>query len=245
MKLWKICILQAVTNGEEDDMETISLLRDLSLLIGIWVAIYGIDSWRREHKGKREIELAEDVLALFYEARDAIKYMRFPFSPSGECVDIQKADAESDTEWQARRNASIAFKRYDERKDMFNRIHAMRYRFMAQVGPVEAAPFEDLKKIANEVLVAARMLAQLWPRNYFRTNEQYQQHTKQVEKYQAVLWEGMGGDDPINTRLDSIIETMEKTCRNLIMGKGTLYAFLNRPLWRSQKCSQPTDSQGT
>ena len=90
MNLWKICILQAVTHGEEDDMETISLLRDLSLLIGIWVAIYGIDSWRREHKGKREIELAEDVLALFYEARDAIKYMRFPFSPQVNAPTFRK-----------------------------------------------------------------------------------------------------------------------------------------------------------
>ena len=35
MNLWKICILQIVTHGEEDDMETISFLRDLSLLIGI------------------------------------------------------------------------------------------------------------------------------------------------------------------------------------------------------------------
>jgi len=53
-------------------METIAVLKELSLLIGIWVAIYGIDSWRREHKGKRQLELAEETLALFYEARDVI-----------------------------------------------------------------------------------------------------------------------------------------------------------------------------
>ena len=40
------------------------------------VAIYGIRSWRREFRGKRQIELAEDVLALFYEARDAITAIR-------------------------------------------------------------------------------------------------------------------------------------------------------------------------
>lgn len=32
-------------------------LQHLSVLIGIWVAIYGIDAWRREHVGKRQLEL--------------------------------------------------------------------------------------------------------------------------------------------------------------------------------------------
>jgi hypothetical protein len=100
----------------------IVFLRDLSLLIGIWVAIYGIDSWRREHKGKREIELAEDVLALFYEAREAIQYMRHPFSTVDECNGVDRQPSESESEWQARRNASVAFKRYNERKDLFNKL---------------------------------------------------------------------------------------------------------------------------
>ncbi len=215
-------------------MVELSFLRDLSLLIGIWVAIYGIDSWRREHKGKREIELAEDTLALFYEARDVIKYMRHPFSFPGECSDIDKLPEETEDQWRARQNATVAFKRYNERKDLFNRTYAMRYRFMAQVGTVQAQPFEDLNKIVHEVLVAARMLAQLWPRTHFRTEDQYEQHQKQVERNQAVLWEGIASEDPINPRLDGIIETMEKTCQKIITGKGTLHAFLNRPLWKSK-----------
>jgi len=213
-------------------MENISFLRDLSLLIGIWVAIYGIDSWRREHKGKREIELTEDVLALFYEARDIIKYMRHPFSSAGECADVEKLPDETENQWQARKNASVVFKRYNERKDLFNRIYAMRYRFMAQIGPAEAQPFEDLNKIVKEILVAARVLAQLWPRNYFRTEEQYEQHRKRVEKHEAVFWQGTLDEDPIDPRLDSIVAEIEKTCRKIITGKGTLHAFLNRPLWK-------------
>jgi len=77
-------------------MAIISFLRDLSLLIGIWVAIYGIDSWRREHKGRREIELAEDVLTLFYEARDVIKYLRHFIGYSHEYSGIEKSPNETD-----------------------------------------------------------------------------------------------------------------------------------------------------
>jgi hypothetical protein len=46
----------------------LTFIRDISILIGIWVAIYSIDSWRREFQGKRQIELAEETLAMFYEA---------------------------------------------------------------------------------------------------------------------------------------------------------------------------------
>jgi hypothetical protein len=213
-------------------MGTISFIRELSLLIGIWVAIYGIDSWRREHKGKRDVELAEDVLALFYEARDSIRYMRHPFSPIGECADIEKLPNETDAQWQARKDASVVFKRYKDRKDLFNKIYAMRYRFMAQIGISQAQPFEDLNQIVHEILIAAQMLASLWPRDHFRTEEQYERHQKQFEKHEAVFWEGLPEEDPINTKLEEIIATMDKTCREIITGKGTLYAFLNRSLWK-------------
>ena len=39
-------------------------IKNLSILLGVWLAIYGIDSWRRELKGRREIELAEETLRI-------------------------------------------------------------------------------------------------------------------------------------------------------------------------------------
>jgi hypothetical protein len=47
-----------------------------SSILVLLLAVYGVDSWRREHPGKRRIELAEDTLALFYEAVDAIRHIR-------------------------------------------------------------------------------------------------------------------------------------------------------------------------
>ena len=41
-------------------METLQILRDLILIVGTCIAVYGIDSWRREHRGKRQLELAEE-----------------------------------------------------------------------------------------------------------------------------------------------------------------------------------------
>ena len=139
-------------------MHVIEILKEISILISIWVAICGIDSWRREHVGKRKIELAEDILASFYEARDVIKYMRCPVSLSHETDNIKRGDKETEEEYQDRRNASIVFKRYNEHVELFNKLHAMRYRFMVQVGKNESKPFDDLRTLINGITLSARCL---------------------------------------------------------------------------------------
>lgn len=209
-------------------------LNKISLFIGIWVAIYGIDSWRREHKGKRQIELAEDTLALFYEAKDIIAYIRQPFSYGNETEGIERAENESDAHFDARKNASIVFKRYNENIEVFNKIHSMRYRFMAQFGREKAKPFEELHSLIKEITIAARMLARLWPKKHFRSDEDREKHLERVQKFEEVFWDGLTEEDPINPKLEEIIVNIEKTCKSVIEGKGTLYSFLN---WEIKKKS--------
>jgi hypothetical protein len=55
----------------------IDIAQIVSVLVASLVAIRGIQAWRREFVGKRRIELAEEVLALFYQAKDAIGWIRF------------------------------------------------------------------------------------------------------------------------------------------------------------------------
>lgn len=208
-------------------MELTGILRDISLLIGIWVVIYGIDSWRREHTGKRQIELAEDTLALFYEAADVIHYLRHPFSFASETGDIERMNGESEDAYQARKNASIVLKRYNEHQELFSRIHAMRYRFMVQIGKKEAKSFDDLRKIINEVLASARSLSRLWSRSHFRTEKEEVNHQQKVEKYEAIFWENSIEEDPINPRLEKVLQNIESICHKTIQGKGTLYGLLN------------------
>lgn len=212
-------------------MDLIEGLKQIGILVAAWVAVYGIDSWRREHRGKRRIELAEDSLALFYEAADAIKHIRHPASFSSETEAVERGAGESDEQFEARKNASVVFFRYNQYKELFSRLYAMRYRFMAQIGKTEAKPFEDLHLIINEIVGASRILARLWGRNQFRTDEQWEQHRKQVEKYEAVFWEGLAEEDPINPRVAVVIQDIERTCQAVISGKGTLHAVLNWRLW--------------
>jgi len=213
-------------------MDWIDYLNRLSTLIAVLLAIYGIDSWRREHSGKRQIELAEDALALFYEASDVIKHLRHPFSFSSETESIERGKSESDSEFQARKNASVVFKRYNDHQELFNKLHAMRYRFMAQFGKDKAKPFDDIRIIVNDITSAARTLSRLWARENFHSDAQWEAHRKQVEKFEAIFWEGLEEDDPINPRVKLVIAEIEITCQAIISGKSSLYGWLNFKLWK-------------
>jgi hypothetical protein len=209
----------------------IEALQQISILIGIWVAIYGIDSWRREHVGKRQMELAEETLALFYEAEDAINHIRHPASFGAETEHVERGDQETDAQFQARKNASVVFRRYNEYQELFNKIHAMRYRFMAQFGKTEAEPFDELRNIVNEIILSARMLSRLWPREHFRTDNQWEKHRAEVEKYEAVFWGSTSNEDAVTTKVKSAISKIETTCKNIISERNTLHGILKTKIW--------------
>ena len=58
-------------------------------------------------------------------------------------------------------HAYTLIERYNRHADLFARIHALRYRFMAQHGRRAAAPFEELQAIVNELILASRRMARL------------------------------------------------------------------------------------
>ena len=59
-------------------MNFLDIVESIAVILASLFAIHGINSWRREMKEKRKYEVAEEVLALFYEARDKISLIRMP-----------------------------------------------------------------------------------------------------------------------------------------------------------------------
>jgi len=214
-------------------MDWTEILKNISIIIASWTAIYGIDQWRREHRGKRQADLAEEVLSLFYEARDAIGHIRNQFSYGGEGSSRKVGENETPEEKEAFDKAFVVFERFNTHVELFNKIHAIRYRFMAQFGVEAAKPFDTLRRITNEIQISARRLAQLWAREnrYFRTEQQEEHHFDEIKKHEDVFWEGLEEDDPIKPRLKECIEEIEKTCRDTLSAKGTLYSILNHRLF--------------
>lgn len=133
-------------------------------------------------------------------------------------------------EFEARKKASAIFVRYNQNKELFNKIHSLRYRFMAQIGKEKAKPFDDLNQIVKEIISSAHLLTILWPERYFNTEEDKTKHYEQIKKAEKIFWDTFSKDDPINPKIDKVIADIEEVCKSVIMAKGTLHGLLNWPI---------------
>ncbi len=203
--------------------------QSVSLILASLFAIYGIDAWRREFIGKRRMELAEEVLALFYEARDIIQEIRSPVGYSGEGTTRKPASNERPEDKDALDHAYTLTERYNRHVETFARIQALRYRFMAQVGSEATQPFVELNGIVNELILASRRMARLGttPDHRLRTERDIEKYDQERRKVEVVFYSGEE-DDPISPRVDGAIAKIESTCRGLIEGRGTLFAVINK-----------------
>lgn len=215
--------------------EIAQVAQSASVVLASLFAIYGFDAWRREHVGKRRIELAEDVLALFYQARDVVASIRSPFGYGGEGASRKPGPKERPEHKDALDQAYVLIERYNKHVELFSKIHALRYRFMALVGPSEAAPFDKLNVIVNELLISAQTMARLTtlPEWSYRTPESEEKYGTQLAEVHRIYYGTGGDDDPIAPRVDKAVAEIEQTCRRIIESQGTLFAIFNTRMRRS------------
>ena len=69
--------------------------------------------------------------------------------------------------------------------ELFNKLHARRYQFMARFGPQTSTPFDELRASVNDVLIAARRLAKLWATDMdsIRNEERRASIIRHLEKF--------------------------------------------------------------
>ncbi|MCX5638581.1 MAG: hypothetical protein NTX52_12955, partial [Planctomycetota bacterium] len=173
------------------------------------------------------------------------RVVRSPLGFGGEGTTRKPQEDETPTQKSARDAAYVVFERFEPHQELFSKLHAMRYRFMAQIGREAANPFDDLRKIRLEIFSAARRLSRLWAEDVSSLlDEQQSQHFEKREKYEAIFWDTFDENDPINPRLDKAISDIENICRPIIMEKGKAISWLKR-LW-SKKCksSKTTNETG-
>lgn len=211
--------------------ELAQIAQSVSVILASLFAIYGFDAWRREHIGKRRIELAEETLALFYQAKDAIESIRNSFGFEGEGTTRVPGLNEKPEHKAALDQAYVLIERYNRHSELFSRIHSLRYRVMAQLGVEAAQPFEALNRIVNELILSSHRMARLNTQRE-RFNETEESEEKRHRDYLEVMNIYYSGaeDDPISPKVQQVVEDIERTCRKIIESKGTLYAVINAKL---------------
>ncbi|MEQ6121974.1 hypothetical protein [Reichenbachiella sp. MALMAid0571] len=106
-------------------------LRSLAIATASIVGIYGINSWRKETRWKRKYELAEEVLALVYEAKEDIAMIRHSFSGVGEGRTRKRGKHESDEEREIRDYAYVTVERTNNVNETFSKLQSLKFRFAA------------------------------------------------------------------------------------------------------------------
>ena len=194
-------------SGEEVKM-VLEIINTLAIVIASGVAICGITAWRKEFQGKRNIELAEEILALFYEAKDAIRAIRCPLSH--QCEGAMR-------ESQQAIDSAIVYERYEKKREIFNKLGSKRYQFEARFGTFgteEDNPFKGLNNIIIDILSAADGLSMTQSKS---ANNDNSKNNNDWQKYMSVIYLFMP-DDPITPRVNKVILGIEAICKPIIMG---------------------------
>ena len=172
----------------------------LATLIGGWAAIRGVGAWRSEIVGRRKAELAEDVLAQFYRARDVLIWARLPDRP------LELVPQADDRDRRHHSHAS-PIERLTHESALFSELQASRYRFMAYFGEDSVHPFEEMRAIHGEVMSSAESL--------IRDPNELASDTERGRWEDAIGWVD-DGDDTLARRLAETIAAVEHVCRPLI-----------------------------
>jgi hypothetical protein len=201
-------------------VETTNIIASVSTVIAAISVIYGVGAWRREHVGRRRIELAEEVLALFYEARDAIAFIRSPMGYTGEGSTRERGDDETEDERRILDNAYVVFERYKKTHEVFNKIESLKYRFVVQFGETSLDHFLGLRKIVNQIFSSARMLSNLWLEQQqagrFENSVKSEKIRESINKCEGVFWEMPDDKDEIKPKVNAIVEQIDELCRAVI-----------------------------
>ncbi len=194
-------------------MESIAIIgQAIAVIAACWAIISGVGAWKREFIGKRKIELAEEVLASFFEIKDAIAFIRNPFSSGNEGKSRKRGENESKDEAELLDRGYIVFERYETRKEVFVRFNTQKYKFMASFGSETEEIFNECNTILNSIFFSARQLATHYWQRQGRVpmeGDVFQRHLDEMHRHEGVFWDRMDEEDEIRQKLKSIQDKLD------------------------------------
>lgn len=217
------------------------LLQAISVILACWAAIAAIDAWKREHIGKRQIDLAEQVLAKFFEIRDAISMIRSPISYSGEGSKREREEYEMEEDSKLLDRVYLIHERFEKKREVFNEFNVLKYKFLASFGKEHEAIFTDVVGTVNMIFSSAQILGTYYWKRQGRvkmSKEEFSKHLEEMQRHEGIYWEGFTEKDEIKERLMGILSRIEAVTRPCFDPPSTLYSRMTKRLWFHTKSNQ-------
>lgn len=199
-------------------IELATIAQAVSVVAACWAIITGVGAWKREFIGKRKIELAEETLAAYFEIKDAIAFIRSPFSSLTEGSTRERAPNETDAENQLLDRGFTVFERYEKKKEIFVKFSTLKYKFMAVFGPKTESIFTETHEVVNSIFTSANMLATYYWQRQGRVQmeaDEFQKHLDEMHQHEGIFWDRYNKDDEIREKLSTIqisLEVVTKPC---------------------------------
>jgi hypothetical protein len=212
-------------------IELATIAQAVSIFAACWAIIAGIGAWKREFIGKRQIELAELVLAKFFEIRDAIAYIRNPFSHVDEGSTRQRGEYETPDQSQLLDRGYIVIERYAKKKAIFAEFNTLKYRFMASFGADTEEIFIETSKAVNSIFSSARILATHYWNRQGRVEmdaDEFQKHLSGMDKHEGIFWDSGTEDDEVRSRLNEIQSKLDVAVAPGFQKPTTLYSVFTK-----------------
>ena len=212
-------------------VELATLVQALSVLGACWAIISGIDAWKREFIGKRRIELAEQTLAKFFEVKDAIAFIRNPFSRVDEGKTRQRSQSESNKDSDLLDRGYIVVEGYSTKESIFSDFQTLKYKFMAAFGKDTERIFTDTFKTVNSIFSSARILATHdWANQGTTRPDQFQRHLDEMFRHEGIFWDSNDDKDEIRIQLRAIEEKLENVTAPCFQEAMSSYKILTKRL---------------
>ena len=188
----------------------LKIIESISLIIASITAIIGISAWRRELKGKKEYDLAEETLYLFYESRDRIRAIRNLFSLA--------VGVKTENVFPGKTQRDLLMDIYSKHHEVFNKLHTLRYRFMVLFGADKVKPFDDIQSIINDLFYATERFPSCWDweKDELKREEEAKKCQEKVHELESILFKTSEENDPLETRLNNIISNIEEICGKVL-----------------------------
>ena len=193
-----------------------TITQTLAIASACWAIISGIGAWKREFIGKRKIELAEETLSAFFEIKDAIAFIRNPWSSGNEGATRQRSTYETEPETQLLDRGYIVFERYESKKDVFVRFNTLRYKFMAVFGTDTENIFKETNQSLNSIFISSNMLATHYWRRQGRVQmekDEFQKHLDEMRKHEGIFWDKYSENDEIRNQLAATQNELERVTK--------------------------------
>jgi hypothetical protein len=210
-------------------IELATISQAVSVVAACWAIITGIGAWKREFIGKRKIELAEETLTSYFEIKDAIAFIRSPFSSNTEGSTRERSPHETDAERKLLDRGYIVFERYEKKKDVFVKFNTLKYKFMAVFGPKTESIFTETHQVVNSIFMSANMLSTHYWQRQGRTSmeaDEFQKHLEEMHRHEGIFWDHYKENDEIREKLSKIQDTLEfvtRPCFEEPMGMYTIF----------------------